>query len=86
MTNLLKLYDLKYLGTCNCGGTRNEKYYHGLFTLYIQPKRYQFKLKKDAHTVVPLTPISELESTLQQYGFKKTVAGHVDAPAETVPH
>lgn len=73
MLQLLKIYNFKPLGSCNCGGTRNDKFYNGRFTLYIQPKRYQFKLKEDGSTIVPLQPIQNLESQLIKHGFKKTI-------------
>lgn len=85
MINLLTAYGFKYLGTCNCSGTRNDKYFNGPYVVYLMVKRYQFKIKKDSNTIVPPTPYAQLETTLKKYALTKIVVGNVPTQTEAVP-
>ena len=76
MTELLLSYGFAYIGTCNCSGTRNEKYFNGRYYVYLQPKRRLFKIKEGNQTIEELRPYSEIETYLPLYA---------KIPAKSVP-
>lgn len=85
MTALLESYGFKYLGMCHCSGTKSIKYYLNNYIVYLMPKRYQFRIKKDNSTIIHPTPFTKLETTLNDLNLQKIYPGNVSAQAEAVP-
>lgn len=77
MTDLLASYGFAYIGTCNCSGTRNEKYFNGVYVFYIQPKRRLFKIKEGNQTIQDPLPLINITPYLEKYAKK--------VPAKSVP-
>lgn len=79
MTNLLEAYGFKYMGICHCTGTRSVKYFRDNYIVYLMPKRFQFRIKKDNSTIVQPSPFKELENALNNLSIPKVPAAAVSA-------
>lgn len=55
-------YGFERRGGCTCGGVTNKKYYRDDLIVYLRPRN--FKIKRGASTIIPLTDLNELNETL----------------------
>ena len=59
----------KYIGSCNCGGTKNMKYAKDGYLVYYLPKRKTYHLKYINDYLVKNQPIATLCEKLKSLGL-----------------
>lgn len=63
---IIKAFGFQRRGSCSCGGTRNEIYIKGSYTLYYRKRPHVFRIKERNNVIIPITSLTHLETELKK--------------------
>lgn len=79
MTETLTRYGFKSAGSCQCGGIYTQKYRCDTYLIRVRPRRYKFALYDHGTRLLDWTDLKELETKLNEYFPRDTVAAEKEA-------